>query len=207
VETYNEPVAALIVGLLLSLSAGVRLTLPLLAVNLFALDHLVALPRDLAWLGSEPTLIILAIACAAETTIHFLPVAGTWLKALATPLAFIAGTLLMAVPLGDKNPLEQWVLAATMGGGLATLMHLGVTGTRVMTTPVNLASLGLFGILWNAGEILLSVVLALLSGLCLVAGWVVGAVGFLAILTLLSLSLVKLSGRWRGSRRLGQTGG
>jgi len=108
----NEPIAAVIVGLLLSLSAGVRVTLPLLAVNLLAFEQVVTLPKDFDWLGSEPTLIILIAAAVAETVVHFIPAAGTALKTAATPLAFVAGTLLMAVPLSGHNPLYQWTLAA-----------------------------------------------------------------------------------------------
>ena len=51
--TVNEPLAAIIVGLLLSLSAGVRITLPLLALNLMALYHGVTLPANLDWLGAN----------------------------------------------------------------------------------------------------------------------------------------------------------
>jgi len=61
-EPLNEPIAAVIVGLLLSLSAGVRTMLPLLAVNLLAFYQVIVLPKDLDWLGSEPTLILLVAA-------------------------------------------------------------------------------------------------------------------------------------------------
>ena len=130
--------------------------LPLLGVNLLAFYHEIALPENMAWLGTEPTLIVLSVAFVAETVVHFVPAAGTYLKAMATPLAFVAGTLLMAVPLGDHNPLYQWTLAAAVGGGAATLTHLGVTGARAMTAPANVASLGLFGIFWNIGEFVVS---------------------------------------------------
>jgi len=160
----NEPIAAVIVGLLLSLSAGVRVTLPLLAVNLLAFEQVVTLPKDFDWLGSEPTLIILIAAAVAETVVHFIPAAGTALKTAATPLAFVAGTL------------------------------------RAMTEPANVASLGLFGLVWNAGEMLVSIVLALLSGLCVVAGWAVGAVSLLAVITLVLIVLVKGFTRWSRSR-------
>lgn len=191
----NEPIAAVIVGLLLSLSAGVRMTLPLLAVNLLAFYHEITLPENMAWLGTEPTLIILSAACAAETVVHFIPAAGTWLKAMATPLAFVAGTLLMAVPLGDKNPLYQWTLAAAVGGGAATLTHLGVTGARAMTAPANVASLGIFGIVWNVGEFLLSILLVALSGICALAGWTVGAGILFGIAALVLIGMVKAMAR------------
>ena len=195
----NEPIAAVIVGLLLSLSAGVRVTLPLLAVNLLAFYHVIALPENVAWLGTEPTLIILAVACAAETVIHFIPAAGTFLKAIATPLAFAAGTLLMAVPLGDKNPLYQWTLAAFIGGGVATLTHLGVTGARVMTAPANAASLGIFGMFWNMAEILASIVFAALSIFSIFAGGIVGAIILGALVVFLLMCGVKLVGQWTKS--------
>ena len=198
----NEPIAAVIVGLLLSLSAGVRITLPLLAVNLLAVYHEITLPQNVAWLGTQSTLIILAAACAAETITHFIPAAGTWIKAMATPLAFAAGTLLMAVPLGDKNPLYQWTLAAVLGGGTATLAHLGVTGVRAMTAPANVATLGLFGIIWNIGECLVSLLLAGLGGLCVLAGWFVAVVALLALGALALVALVKGAGsRFRLTRQ------
>ena len=199
-QPMNEPLAAVIVGLLLSLSAGVRITLPLLGVNLLAYSHEITLPDNLAWLGTEPTLIILSVACAAETVIHFVPAAGTWIKAMATPLAFAAGTLLMAVPLGDKNPLYQWTLAAFIGGGAATLTHLGVTSARALSAPANVATLGIFGIIWNIGEFLVSLILAALGGLCVLAGWLLGAAVLFGIAGLLLYIVVKGLSQWMKPR-------
>ena len=187
----NEPLVAVIVGLLLSLSAGVRMTLPLLAVNLLAFNQVITLPGNMAWLGTEPTVVILSVAFVVETVVHFVPAAGTALKAASTPLAFVAGTLLMAVPLSDQNPLYQWTLAMVVGGNAAMFMHLGVTGARAMTAPANAASLGLFGLVWNTGEFLLSVVLAALGGVCVLAGWIAGAVILLAFFTLVAIALAK----------------
>ena len=187
----NEPIAAVIVGLLLCMSAGFRIMLPLLGVNLLAFYHKITLPDNMAWLGTQPTLIILSVACAAETIIHFIPAAGTWLKALATPLAFVAGTLLMAVPLGDHNPLYQWTLAAVVGGGAATLTHLGVTGARAMSAPANVASLGIFGLIWNVGELVVSLLLAALSGLCVWMGWMAGGAALLAIGLLALIAMLR----------------
>lgn len=192
----NEPILAVIVGLLLSLSAGFRVMLPLLAVNLLAYFHKIILPDNMAWLGSEPTLILLSVATVTETVVHFIPAVGTWLKAGATPLSFIAGTLLMAIPLGDHNPLYQWTLAAVVGGGAATLTHIGVTSVRAMTAPANAATLGLFGIVWNIGEFLVSILLTLLSGLCIVAGTVVAVVILFAIITLVLITMVKAFSRY-----------
>jgi hypothetical protein len=195
----NEPIVAVIVGLLLALSAGVRVTLPLLAVSLLAHEHEVTLPQNMAWLGSDPTLLLLGVAFVAETVIHFVPAVGTHLKALATPLSFVAGTLLMAVPLGDHNPIYQWTLAAVAGGGAATLTNLGVTGARVATAPANVASLGVFGVIWNMGEMIVSFLLLVIGGICVWAGWMVAAFILVSLLTLAVVGAVR--GAARLSRR------
>jgi hypothetical protein len=198
----NETIAMVLVGLLFSLSAGVRITLPLLALNLLAANHVIALPTNLAWMGSTPTLILLGVACVAETLVHFLPVVGTSVKAVSTPLAFTAGTLLMAVPLSEQTPLVQWTLAGLVGGGLATFTHLGVTGARTLSAPANVASGGLFGVVWNFGEIACALGLALLGYLCLHVSWIVGVVMLVAVLTMVvALAFVAFKG-WRRVTRM-----
>lgn len=188
----NELIVNIIVGLLLSLSAGVRMTLPLLGMCLLAQLNIVHLPENMDWLASDASLIILVIAAIAETVIHFIPAAGTALKAAVTPLAFMAGTLLMAVPLEGHNPLHQWAFAAVVGGSSAALMHLSVVGSRVIAAPANMASLGILSIVWNAGEMLFSIALAVLAMICSVEGWVIGAVSLFAIGTFMLIVLTKI---------------
>ncbi len=195
-DTLNEPLAAVIVGLLLSFSAGVRITVPLLAINLLAFEHVIGLPKNLAWLDTETTLIILAVACVVETLVHFIPAAGTVVKAAATPLAFVAGTLLMAVPLGDHNPLYQWALAGVVGGGAATMTHLGFTGLRAFTGPANLMSGGMFGVGWNILEVLASVFFIALSGICVMTGWIVGALILFTLALIVFVVVRKSIRRW-----------
>ena len=187
----NETLAMVMVGLLFSMSAGVRMTLPLLGLNLLAYHHVITLPASMAWLGTEQTLILLGVAFIAETLIHFVPVVGTGVKAISTPLIFAAGTLIMAVPLAGENPLVKWTLAGVIGGGLATLTHVGVTGLRTMSSPANLASGGLFGIVWNVGEMIVSVFLSLLGLICVYAGWIFGAAVIVILLAVILYGAVK----------------
>jgi hypothetical protein len=193
----NELLAAILVGILLSISAGVRITIPLLALNILSHEHASQLPANMAWMGTQTTLILLSAAFVVETAVHFIPAAGTALKAAATPLAFVAGTLLMAVPLGDKNPLFQWILAGSVGGGVATLTHLGFTGLRTATGPLNLASGGIFGLGWNLLELLGSLFFIVLSGICVMAGWLVGGLILLVLGGLACLVMWKAMRQWR----------
>jgi hypothetical protein len=195
----NETIAMVLVGLLFSMSAGVRITLPLLALNLLAFHHVVALPANLAWMGTEQTLLLLGVAFIAETLIHFIPVVGTTVKAISTPLTFVAGTLLMAVPLADKTPLVQWALAGIVGGGLATLTHAGVTGLRTASSPVNLASGGLFGIIWNIGELVASALFSLVAVASVFFGWFFGIALLVVLLGVIALLTYK---KWKRVWRL-----
>jgi hypothetical protein len=198
----NETIAMVLVGLLFSLSAGVRITLPLIALNQLAEHHVIALPSNLAWMGDPGTLILLSVAFVAETLVHFVPVVGTSVKAVSTPLAFAAGTLLMAVPLDHQNPLIQWTLAGMVGGGLATLTHVGLTGARTVSAPANIASGGILGIGWNIGEICLALLLAGLGYLCLHVNWMVGVAILAVVFAGLSLLAILVVKAWRRLMRL-----
>ena len=169
------------------------MTIPLLAVAALAHEHVVTLPHNLTWMGTQSSLILLSVASVVETLVHFIPAAGTVIKAAATPLAFVAGTLLMAVPLGDRNPLYQWILAGAIGGGTATLAHLGFTGLRTVTGPLNLASGGIFGLGWNLVELFGSIFFLFVGWVSVVAGWLAGMAllllaGFLGVVLFWNLS-------------------
>ena len=191
-----------LVGLLFSLSAGVRITLPLLALNQLAANHILTLPSNLVWMGSTPTLILLGVACVAETLVHFVPVVGTSVKAVSTPLAFVSGTLLMAVPLSEQTPIVQWTLAGLVGGGLATFTHLGVTGARTVSAPANVASGGAFGIVWNFGEIFCALGLALLGYLCLHVSWIFGVALLIVVFAMLAVMAAIAFKGWRRLTRM-----
>jgi hypothetical protein len=191
----NETIALVLVGLLFSLSAGVRITLPLIALNQLAEHHAIALPPNLSWMGDQGTLFLLGVAFVAETLVHFVPIVGTSVKAISTPLAFAAGTLLMAVPLDHQNPLIQWTLAGMVGGGLATLTHVGLTGARTVSAPANLATGGML-------EIALALLLAGLGYLCLHVNWIVGVTILAAVFAGMALLSALLIKAWRRLTRL-----
>ncbi len=189
-------------GLLFSLSAGVRITLPLLALNLLAAHGVITLPANLAWLGTTPTFLLLGAAFVAETLVHFVPVVGTSVKAASTPLAFVVGTLLMAVPLDHQNPLVQWALAGIVGGGLATFTHLGLVGARTVSSPANVATGGALGAVWNVGEIVCALGLAMLGYACLHVPWYAGLVVVAMVGAVFLFCVMLLVKGWRRLTRL-----
>ena len=68
-----------------------------------------------------------------------------------------------------------------MGGGASTITHLGVVGARTVSTPAEAVTGGLFGVVWNIGEIVASWALALLAVVALFVG-VAAATFFLFVL-------------------------
>ncbi len=66
--------------------------------------------------------------------------------------------------------------------------------------PANVASLGIFGLVWNLGEFVVSILLAVLSGLCVIAGWVVGAIVLLGLIAFVAIAVVKGMGHWTKPR-------
>jgi hypothetical protein len=191
---------AIMVGLLLSISAGIRSTVPLLAISVLAYRGALPVPARLDWLSSETSVIILSVAALVELAVHFIPAIGTAVRAAATPLAFVAGTIAMAVPLGDHNPLIAWTLAGVVGGGTAMLTHLGFTGLRAASAPANVATVGLFGLAWNAIEMVLSLLFTVIGGICVFVGWFVGALALLILVAACLVFAVRASMRLRRLR-------
>jgi uncharacterized membrane protein YciS (DUF1049 family) len=82
-------------------------------------------------------------------------------------------------------------MAAMVGGGAATLTNLGVTGARVATAPANVASVGVFGLIWNCGEMIVSFLLLVLGAICVYAGWAIAAFILVSLLTLAVVAAVR----------------
>ncbi|MCE0484557.1 MAG: hypothetical protein LV479_10000 [Methylacidiphilales bacterium] len=64
---------------------------------------------------------------------------------------------------------------------------------RAVAAPANVASLGLFGLIWNVGELLIS---ALLGILCVWLGWAIGLVVLTMVLVLAAIAAIRAYGRW-----------
>lgn len=137
-----ETFLALCLGLSLSAACGFRVFIPPLVMSVAALYGDLTLPEDWAWIGSEPALVVFAIATAAEVGAYYIPVLDNLLDTLEAPVSLVAGTLVTASVLGDTDPILQWTVGAIAGGGAAGLVE-------GMTAITRLASTGLTGGLGN----------------------------------------------------------
>jgi hypothetical protein len=84
------------------------------------------LGENFAWLGTAPALVMLGVAAAVEILAYYIPGVDNLLDTLATPAAFVAGTIVSAAVMTDVSPMLKWTTAIIAGGGIAGVTQ-GVT--------------------------------------------------------------------------------
>ena len=108
-------------GIALAAATGFRVFLPMLIVNAAAYTGRLSLDNSFAWLGTPAALIMLSVATVVEILAYYIPVVDNLLDSLATPAAFIAGTIVSAAVMTDIPPMVKWTAAVIAGGGIAGL--------------------------------------------------------------------------------------
>jgi hypothetical protein len=81
------------------------------------------------------------VAALVEVLAYYIPVIDNLLDVLATPAAFIAGTIVSAAVMTDMPPMVKWTAAVVAGGGVAGLTQ-GVTGILRAHSTVLTGGLG-----------------------------------------------------------------
>ena len=106
-------------GIGLAAATGLRLFLPMLVVSVAAYTGHLPLSESFAWLGTAPALVLLGVAAIAEILAYYIPGVDNLLDTLATPAAFVAGTIISAAVITDLPPMVKWAAAIIAGGGIA----------------------------------------------------------------------------------------
>ncbi|MGB9333114.1 MAG: DUF4126 domain-containing protein [Steroidobacteraceae bacterium] len=138
----TEVALSIALGVGLAAAVGFRVFLPMLVMSIAAYTGHLTLSSGLAWLGSAPALLTLALAALLEIIAYYIPGVDNLLDALATPAALIAGTVVAAAVMVDLPPLVKWTTAVIAGGGAAGL-------TQGITSLLRLKSTSLTGGLGN----------------------------------------------------------
>jgi Domain of unknown function (DUF4126) len=132
---------SIVLGVALASATGFRVFLPMLVVSGAAYTGHLHLDDSFAWLGTQPALIMLGVAALVEVLAYYIPVVDNLLDILATPAAFIAGTIVSAAVITDAPPMVKWTAAVIAGGGVAGLTQ-GVTGILRAHSTVLTGGLG-----------------------------------------------------------------
>ncbi len=150
-----EIITAIALGIALSASAGFRVFIPMLVASVAAHFNIIPVSEGFAWLGSVPAMICFGVATVVEVLAYYIPFVDNLLDAITTPLAVLAGTLLMTSVLPMDNELTKWIMGFVVGGGAAATMQSGSvlsrfasskftagTGNPVVSTGENVAATG-----------------------------------------------------------------
>ena len=137
----TETILSIFLGIGLASASGFRVFLPLFALSLASYFNIWELNENWLWIGSIPALITLGIATVSEIFGYYIPFIDNLLDTIATPLAAIAGTVVMASTLVDISPMMTWTLALIAGGGTASAMQ-GMTTITRLASSVKTAGIG-----------------------------------------------------------------
>jgi Domain of unknown function (DUF4126) len=121
-------------GIGLAAATGLRLFLPMLVVSVAAYTGHLPLSDNFAWLATLPALILLSVAALVEILAYYVPGLDNLLDTLATPAAFVAGTVVAAAVITDLPPMVKWAAAIIAGGGIAGLTQTTTAVLRAKST-------------------------------------------------------------------------
>ncbi len=130
-QTWVIPIGA---GICLAAACGFRTFLPLLCVSLAAKAGVLTPSPPWAWLTSTAGTAVLITATIAEVGAYYIPLVDHALDVIATPLAMIAGTIVMYTTLGTSHGALGTLLALVLGGGMSGLVQATTVKTRALST-------------------------------------------------------------------------
>ncbi len=136
-----ELLITIFMGIGLSAASGFRIFVPFLVVSIAAFTGNLTLSDSFSWIGTLPALITFSLATVVEIAGYYIPWMDNLLDTIASPIAVIAGAVLMASVLNEISPLVKWVLAIIAGGGVAGTIQ-AITGVTRITSSVTTGGLG-----------------------------------------------------------------
>ena len=121
-------------GVGLAAATGLRLFLPMLVVSVAAYSGHLPLSDNFAWLATPAALVLLSVAALAEILAYYIPGIDNLLDTIATPAAFVTGTVIAAAVITDLPPMVKWAAAIIAGGGIAGLTQTTSAVLRAKST-------------------------------------------------------------------------
>ncbi len=172
---------ALCMGIALSAACGFRVFVPLLIAGLAVRFAGVHVADSLAWAGSDAALVCLGIATLLEITAYYVPYVDNLLDMVCTPLALIAGMVVMSGMLGDLPAYLQWGIGIVGGAGSAGVVQAGSVLLRGLSTGgtggiANPVLSTVENILATLGSVLAVFVPILAVGVMILLVWIISRV-------------------------------
>ena len=189
--TGSDLALSIALGVVLAAATGFRVFLPMLIVSGAAYTGHLSLDNSFAWLGTPFALTMLSAAAFVEVLAYYVPGVDNLLDAVATPAAFVAGTIVSAAVMTDLPPMAKWMAAVIAGGGTASFIQ-GVT--TILRTKSTVVTGGFGNPVIATGELGGSVLLSLLALAAPLAA-------FAVVILLLWLALRLIRRKRQGTQR------
>ena len=190
--TGSDLALSIVLGVVLAAATGFRVFLPMLIVSGAAYTGHLSLDNSFAWLGTPFALTMLSAAALVEVLAYYVPGVDNLLDAVATPAAFVAGTIVSAAVMTDLPPMAKWMAAIIAGGGTASFTQ-GVTAILRAKSTVFTGGFG--NPVIATGELGGSVLLSLLALAAPLAA-------FAVVILILWLALRLIRRQRRGTQRV-----
>jgi hypothetical protein len=129
-----DPVLAVVLGLSLAATCGLRAFLPLLTISLLGWLGKVELGSSFAFMSHPVTALCLATAVVAETLGDKVPAVDHALDGLGVFVKPIAAAVATAAVITDMDPMLAMSLGLIGGGTLAEGVHLAKAKTRLASS-------------------------------------------------------------------------
>ena len=136
-----ELILTILMGIGLSAASGFRIFIPFLVVSIASLTGNLTLSESFSWIGTVPALMTFGVATIFEIAGYYIPWVDNILDTITSPLAVIAGAVLMASVVTDISPLVKWTLAIIAGGGVAGTIQ-SLTGITRAASSITTGGLG-----------------------------------------------------------------
>ena len=136
-----EILLTILMGIGLSAASGFRIFIPFLVISIASLTGNLNLADSFSWIGTYPALITFGVATVLEIASYYIPWVDNILDTITSPMAVIAGAILMASVVTDISPLFKWTLAIIAGGGIAGTIQ-ALTGVTRVASSVTTGGLG-----------------------------------------------------------------
>lgn len=112
----------ILLGVVLSATTGFRIFIPFLFLSIASKIGLIHLNEHLSWLGTTPVVVILLFATLFEVVAYFISGLDNVMDSIDTPIAVIAGILIIFSAVPVQNPAIHWVLAIVVGGVISGII-------------------------------------------------------------------------------------
>lgn len=125
---------AVMMGLALAATCGLRAFLPLLTITLLAITGHVDLGPGFQWMASPVTAVCFGTACVAETASDKIPLVDHFMDSIGVLVKPTAAAIAAASMVTGFDPLLALVLGLLTGGAAAEMVHVAKAKVRAAST-------------------------------------------------------------------------